>query len=426
MARKRPIRARSAIDVVEAAYRLHGSETAWLEALVDLGREDLDTGGGVYAFTGDESVPNFAASPVLVERGVPPAVLALLGELNATAPTAIFDLLRRRLVTCGGLEQVLGVDSPVVAHFRATMSGAGMSDGICLFAQDAQGGSVTLSAPSPNVVSPSPRVRGIWQRVGLHVVAGLRLRRKLAARATERVALLSPGGKIEDATGAVASHDAAQVVLRTAVRAMDRARRANVRSSPDQALALWRGLVAGKWSLVDHWEDGGRRYVAAYANRPGVQDPRALTSTEIDVLRYLAHGATNKEVSYALGLPEKTVSWCVTRIMKKLQVRSRVHLATVLEASRSRHLALSFADETVRVLMTDMRAEGRVAARLTRAERDVAEAVARGWSNARIADERDVSAATVAKQLQSIYDKLGVENRAQLTRALAQSSRANE
>ncbi|HYP90654.1 MAG TPA: helix-turn-helix transcriptional regulator, partial [Polyangiaceae bacterium] len=314
MAQATGIRAATAIDVVESAYRLDGSESAWLAALLEQASRDLDTGSGVYAFTGNDSAPDFASSPVFVQRHLTPEFLSRIATLNAEAPNAIFELLRKRLVTCGGLEQVLGASSPIVAHFRGLMADAGIADGFCMFAQDGRGGSVTLSAPSREVVSPPPRVRGIWQRVGLHVVAGLRLRRLLAASTARRDALLSPTGAVEDAIATIADDDDARRALADAVRSMEQARLASIRSSPDRALELWQGLVAGRWSLVDHWERDGRRYVAAYSNPLGSRDPRGLTPTEQSVLRYLGLGATNKEVSYALGLSEKTVSSSVTQI----------------------------------------------------------------------------------------------------------------
>jgi len=419
MVRANGIRAATAIDVVEAAYKLEGSESAWLAELLDYAAKDLDTGNGVYGFTGNESAPDFAKSPVFVERAVNPEFLARIATLNAEAPNAIFELLNKRLVTCGGLEQVLGADSPVVVHFRGLMASAGIADGFCMFAQDARGGSITLSAPSSAVVAPPPRVRGVWQRVGLHVVAGLRLRRLLAASATRRDALLSPSGALEDASSAVADDDEARRALAEAVRAMDQARLANVRSSPDRALELWRALVAGQWSLVDHWEQGGRRYVAAYSNRTGLRDPRALTPTEQGVLRYLALGATNKELSYALGLSEKTASNAVTQILKKLNLKSRVDLAALFDAQRSTRFDLTIGDESLAVVGVDVALDGTIADKLTSAERAIAECVARGWSNARIAAERGVAPSTVAKQLQTIYDKLGVESRSRLAAAIA-------
>jgi DNA-binding NarL/FixJ family response regulator len=51
---------------------------------------------------------------------------------------------------------------------------------------------------------------------------------------------------------------------------------------------------------------------------------------------------------------------------------------------------------------------------LSAAEREVAELVARGLSNAAIAKRRSTTARTVANQLAAIYRKLGVRSRAAL------------
>ena len=68
MAQRNRIRASNAVDIVEAADRLDGSETTWLEGIVEQVSADLDTDSGLYAFTGDESVPNLAKSSVAPSR----------------------------------------------------------------------------------------------------------------------------------------------------------------------------------------------------------------------------------------------------------------------------------------------------------------------------------------------------------------------
>jgi DNA-binding NarL/FixJ family response regulator len=418
MTRRRDIRAMGAIDIVEEAYRLDGSEAEWLDRLLATARPDLDTGCGVYAFTGNEDVPNLPASPVFVQQDLDPGFGARLMELNREAPKAIYDLIRMRLVTCGGLEATLGADSPVVAHFRTLMQPTGVKDGFSLFAQDAQGGSVTLSAPSRSVVEPAPRVRGIWRRVGLHAASALRLRRKLAAQEAVRDALLDPSGKLHDATGAVGDDRTARGVLVRAVQAMEEARSAEVRGSPERALSLWQGLVGGEWSLVEHWESGGRRYLAAYRNRPEIRDPRALTPSERSMVKYLALGATNKDIMYALGLPAGTVSASVTQILRKLRVKRRVDLAVVADPTRMSHLDVPLDGGELGVLAVDARPRGEAAAALSPAELEVAALVVRGLSNDEIASERQVSLRTIANQLRSIYDKLHITSRSQLARAM--------
>lgn len=417
---RKDIHALGAIDIVETAYRLEGTESEWLDALLARARPDLDTGCGVYAFTGNESVPNFQASPVFVQHDLDAGFGERLAEVNRDAPPAVNDLLRTRLVTCGGLVQTLGLGSPILASFRAVMKPTGVKDGFSLFAKDAEGGSVTLSAPSRSVVNLAPRVRGIWRRVGLHAASALRLRRKLAAQATVRDALLDPSGKLHDATSSVAHDRTAQAVLVRAVAAMEEARSGAVRSSPERALALWQGLVAGEWSLVEHWESGGRRYLAAYRNRPELRDPRALTPTESSMLTYLALGATNKDIEFALGLPAGTVSSSVTKILKKLRMKRRVDLAVLADPSRMERLDVTVADREVGVLTVNARPRGAAAGALSAVELEVASYATRGWSNQRIAVERQVSPRTVANQLRAVYEKLGISSRSQLARAMTE------
>jgi DNA-binding NarL/FixJ family response regulator len=424
------IRALCAIDIVETAYRLEGTEAEWLDAVLAAARPDLDTGCGTYAFTGNDAVPNFEASPVFVQQDLDMGFAARVAELNRDAPREVADLLRRQLVTCGGLEQTLGADSTIFRSFRAVVQGTGIQDGFSLFARDAQGGSVSMSAPSRSLVRLAPRVRGIWRRVGLHVASSLRLRRKLAAHATVRDALLDPSGKVHDATGSVAESASARSVLVRAVAAMEKARSGAVRGSPERALSLWQGLVAGEWSLVDHWESGGRRYLAAYRNRPELRDPRALTPQERATLKYLALGASNKDIAFALGLPAGTVSSSVTKVMRKLGVKRRVDLALFADPSRMDRLDLAVADGDgggageagdlgeLGVLRADARPHGVAAEALSVAELEVTSYVARGWSNERIANERQVSPRTIANQLRAIYDKLGVTSRSQLVRVV--------
>jgi DNA-binding NarL/FixJ family response regulator len=402
-----------AIDVVEAAYDVEGTEAEWLDRLLAAAQSDLDTGCGTYAFTGDDQIPNLDAAPAFAQRNLDTGYAERVATVNRDAPVAIFDLLRKELVTCGGLVQSLGADSPVVVHFSKVMKPAGVKDGFSMFARDADGANVTLAAPARDVLDTAPRVRGIWRRIALHLASGLRLRRKLAASETVRDALLDPSGRLQDVHDAIKDDKRARGMLARAVVAMERARRADIRASPDGALTLWQGLVAGEWSLVEHWESGGRRYLAAYRNRPEVRDPRALTPTERSVLRYLGLGATNKDIIYALGLPVGTVSAAVTQLLRKLRVRRRVDLALIADPSRLSRLDV----DDVGVLSVVARPGGELASALSSAEIEVATLAVRGFSNASIARTRRVSTRTVSNQMQAIYAKLGVTSRSQLALA---------
>jgi DNA-binding CsgD family transcriptional regulator len=57
-----------------------------------------------------------------------------------------------------------------------------------------------------------------------------------------------------------------------------------------------------------------------------------LTPTEERVAELVAGGATNQEVASALFLSLKTVEWNLSRIYRKLGVRSRTEMARWLNA----------------------------------------------------------------------------------------------
>lgn len=55
----------------------------------------------------------------------------------------------------------------------------------------------------------------------------------------------------------------------------------------------------------------------------------ALSSREMEILRAIARGASNKEIGRELGIAETTVKVHVQNLLRKLQVNSRVHAAVL-------------------------------------------------------------------------------------------------
>jgi DNA-binding NarL/FixJ family response regulator len=53
----------------------------------------------------------------------------------------------------------------------------------------------------------------------------------------------------------------------------------------------------------------------------------SFTPSEVRVARLVTRGATNREVAAALGLSAKTVEWHLSRLYRKVGVRSRTELA---------------------------------------------------------------------------------------------------
>jgi DNA-binding CsgD family transcriptional regulator len=118
--------------------------------------------------------------------------------------------------------------------------------------------------------------------------------------------------------------------LAAAVRAVERARGRLRTMDPDESIALWRGLVAGEWSLVDRCDADGRRFILARRNRPGVPDVKALTQREREVLAFTARGRSNKYTAYALGLSPSTVASHLASAERKLDARSRRDVIALL------------------------------------------------------------------------------------------------
>ena len=72
-----------------------------------------------------------------------------------------------------------------------------------------------------------------------------------------------------------------------------------------------------------------RRETAAHDGGNGDGDPFGLTPRERQVLALVSRGATNREIGGELFMAEKTASVHVSRILAKLDVRSRTEAAAV-------------------------------------------------------------------------------------------------
>jgi DNA-binding CsgD family transcriptional regulator len=103
-------------------------------------------------------------------------------------------------------------------------------------------------------------------------------------------------------------------------------RRAAARTTLEQALAVFERLGAPLWS------EQARTELARIGGRsPSRGD---LTEAESLIARLVAEGRTNREVAATLFLTEHSVETALTRVYRKLGVRSRAELARLL-ASKS-------------------------------------------------------------------------------------------
>ena len=220
----------------------------------------------------------------------------------------------------------------------------------------------------------------------------------------------------------------------TILPAASRTRARRVHNHPRDAATIWEAIVAGAWSLVEHFDNDGHRCFLARRNPHPVP---ALSERELQIVLRASLGHSNKHIAYELGLCSSTVAAQLTSAARRLGVASRevlLHAFAVLGSDGAERIALGAAatppierragDPTIRVARFDHDGHDYAVIRiaiapslppsLTAAEAEVAALVVEGLSNAAIAKRRNTSVRTVANQLRSVYSKLSVGSRRQL------------
>jgi DNA-binding NarL/FixJ family response regulator len=320
------------IGVVERAYTLEGSDQEWLQGLVDAAHPLLEKGRGTWgcllAVTPAVSLDLRASA----FRNMGAAQSQDIPKLMLSAPPQVVGANYRPFTVLSGTASEFGRGFVLSEHpgwrslahphrFCDARSVAAMNDGY----------GCQISSCLPATEGSTPKWKHVWNRVATHMAAGLRLRRELAQASVldGAEAVLSPTGRFEHAEQAARSSGARERLQRAAHN-IERARGRLRRRDSDEAIEIWRGLVAGRWSLVDHFERSGRRYLVALKNDPAVRDPRALGMRERQVAWHAALGHSNKLIAYELGLSLSTVATYLARACTKLGVRSRVELIALL------------------------------------------------------------------------------------------------
>jgi DNA-binding NarL/FixJ family response regulator len=138
-------------------------------------------------------------------------------------------------------------------------------------------------------------------------------------------AVLSPSGKVLHAEGP-ARGSVSQTELKEALRQFDRARTRRGGKDALEAIEQHRPLVKARWTLVDTYERGGRRYVVVRENQADVGGLESLSTRERQIVAFLALGHTTKEIAYQLGISDSTTRVLLSRATSKLRAKSRQEL----------------------------------------------------------------------------------------------------
>lgn len=319
------------VGLVEAAYRIDGTETQWLEGLAEVATPLLGGELGVMACTFV-----IALGQVQVEKliclGGPTGLTAAITSLFRDAPGIMSVSFGAG--PCTTVSEAVGAAGMEAQSASQRMFDLGIRDAVGVLGIDPNGHGVTLAAYRPNYTILSRRMVSRWSRVASHLAAGFRVRRGLAAAEAARAnpipgceAILTPNGHLSHAEDPAKN---AQEMLARAVVAIDRARTVKVRSAdPDGALDAWKGLVAGRWSLVEHFDSDGKRFLVARKNDPHVDEPARITLRERQVLSARARGLPLKLIAYDLGLSVATASRTLQSGMSKLGLVRQADLPTL-------------------------------------------------------------------------------------------------
>jgi len=322
-----------ALSLIELAYRLEIPNAEWLNELAAATHERIGAGLGLLGFTYEVTSDSRLVVKDVAQIGMPPEMAGMMRQTMAMMPP---DFVRRTFVRCEAVTQSQGGDEVAREHARAAMEALqafGWYDALMIGGADPTGHGVYLGAWLGKVTALEPAEREMLSRVAVHFATAYRARRQLAAvqsrasgaAADSADAVLTPDGRVDHAVGEASERDAREW-LRDAVVSIERARGRLRQENPEEAVASWRAMVSGRWTLVEEFQADGKRYLLARRNEIAVRGFEALADRERQALGYAALGHSNKMIAYEMGIAPSTVGVLLHRAARKLGARDRDEL----------------------------------------------------------------------------------------------------
>jgi DNA-binding CsgD family transcriptional regulator len=317
------------VSLVECLYDLEADESTWLALIARRACDGLGVPHlGGYALTYDASDIADCRFPAIVSTtevasGLDTLLRQGMAEVYRRHPPLV-DAVFRRVSHAMGSELPLG---EAAAQVQAALGSFGVGEilGINGINLDGRGLHVGVFVAS-GVAAPEPELLG---RLASHLAAASRLRRRLgsARRLDEADAVLDPSGALAHAQpDGGAMLEPARRTLAEAVVRLEHARSRVRKRDPGEALSQWTALVDARWSLVDHFEQDGKRYIVAERNDAEPGPLEVLTRRERQVVSLAALGHANKMIAYELGIAVSTAGVLLSRARRKLSASSRQEL----------------------------------------------------------------------------------------------------
>jgi DNA-binding CsgD family transcriptional regulator len=328
------------VGVLEAAYLIETiDDDAWLTELLNRVRPSIDRGLGVIAFFADFSRPQFASQPIEFDcpEGWQRAYEVMMSAKFLT-PEVVERMQRNLPITTMSAEFGKALFGRMQSMLGCTA--LGVRDWLRIKVIDPTAHGMVLCAPWPRKTRAPRALVGVWNHIATHIATGYRLRRQrlphwrvVSDWSSLAEAILDPRTKkVVHARGEAVSRDAHEALLTASMR-MDRSRGRMRRVDPEEAVALWLGMVDCRWSLVEQEERDGRRYLLALRNDVHTPKLSPLSERERQVLAYAALGHPNKLIAYELGIAPSTVSVLLGRVQTKLGASSRNEMLALYRAA---------------------------------------------------------------------------------------------
>ncbi len=317
-------------ELIEYIYRLDVEPRKWQMRLAEEIRHRLPDGPGILSYEFDIRKPGKST-----RLGRVISVGDIDGFTQKTGPvheSFDADLYRQLLEGLGShaatireaLEK-LNIDSSAFSPIEKVIKQLGFSDiwGVCSMNPNALG--IVFAIPISGKQEVKDVDRYAWTKVAVHIAAAyrlqLRLRRYPDFEDAEGI-FRSDGSEVHLDGPAIDEREA----LGRFIQTVDKARAHDYRSGDSTTLDIWEGLLRGRWSLVDHIDSDGARFLLAIRNDPEAQAPNTLSRREAQTASYAALGHMNKEIAYELGLDVSTVASHLSNALKKLGLESRTEL----------------------------------------------------------------------------------------------------
>lgn len=317
------------VAFLEAAYALEQSDEDWLAQVT---RAFGALGGPGHNYMGlfydASNVADLKTWNVVRLQDPPPELEQTWNVFRAMSDPAFVRSTFRSLLVGSARKSAAAYLGPLLEE-RARN---GHGDFLYLNSLDPSGlGCVLTQGTREHELTPTPREGIILRRLATHLSSAFRARRRLAAAANGAAkpveagaeAILSADHRVLHAEGP-ARGEAARKRLERASANIDAARRK--RNDGVHSLNRWHPLTAARWTLVDAFEENGRRYVVARENQAESQTFIALTDRERQIVVHAALGLSNKQIAYALGISDATVRVLMARAANRLGAHSRKEL----------------------------------------------------------------------------------------------------